>query len=170
MTLEKAVKERLEKAKYIKRTGSPGSYKYQYKEGKGIKGKGVERKISPKAKGQISIDKVMNFIDKRLPDLGGYKGEGGITKKGNYAYTVESTGAIIGTVISPKGNNKFEVAYFEVPEGSKEEDKAAKIMEDLNYDTAEFTEAISEMKGNLRRTIETKTFEEIKEDIKKEIG
>ncbi len=32
--LEKALEERLEKAKYTKRTGGPGSYKYQYGPGK----------------------------------------------------------------------------------------------------------------------------------------
>ena len=35
--LRKALEERMEKAKYLKRTGGPGHYKYIYKDGSGKK-------------------------------------------------------------------------------------------------------------------------------------
>ena len=53
--LEKATKERLEKAKYIKRTGSPGKYKYQYREGKKI---GIGKDFSEQDKRYGPKDKV----------------------------------------------------------------------------------------------------------------
>ncbi len=53
MTLEKAVKERIEKARYLKRTGSPGKYKYVYNKPKKLTA--TKEKTDKKSKRKIGI-------------------------------------------------------------------------------------------------------------------
>lgn len=58
--LKKALDERLEKARYLKRTGTSGNYKYIYKEGEGPKRKkeeGPKRKVKSNKEASSSHEK-----------------------------------------------------------------------------------------------------------------
>ena len=53
--------ERLQKAKYLKRTGSPGSYKYIYKEGKG-RPKKKQQELKERVAKQSVIDSIVESV------------------------------------------------------------------------------------------------------------
>lgn len=64
MNLETALEERLGKAKYLSRTGSPGDYRYKYKQAKGTFGKKPKESLARRTAKKEAAQKDVKISDK----------------------------------------------------------------------------------------------------------
>ena len=91
--LQKALGERLEKAKYTKRTGSPGNYKYEYGEKKGRGKKKVDWKAAEKTADKMQKEKGKKKVDWKAAEKTADKmqKEKGKKKVGDEKKTIKET-------------------------------------------------------------------------------